>query len=131
MRLVIDTSAIVAILFDEPEAEALLTVLDGAERLFLSCVNLHEARLVLVRRLGPSGVSALEKLVLLNNIELVVFDPDRTCDAFEAHMQFGKGRHPARLNLCDCAAYALAKSLDVPLLYKGDDFRLTDVASAL
>lgn len=131
MRLVVDTSAIAAVLFDEPDAESVLAVLDEADRPFLSCVNLHEARLVVVRRLGPAGVSALEKLIVRNAMELVSFDPERAREAFEAHVRFGKGRHPARLNLCDCAAYALAKSLDAPLLFKGDDFRRTDVTPAL
>ena len=131
MTLVVDTSALVAVLFGEPDASTFLRCLEGAERSFLSCVSLHETRIVTLGRRGEAGLSKLDALIANNAIQLVPFDEAQAQLAFEAHARFGKGRHPARLNLADCAAYALARSMGAPLLFKGDDFRLTDVTPAL
>ena len=131
MTLAVDTSALIAILFAEPDAGGFLRSLEAAERSLLSCVSLHETRIVTLSRRGEAGLSKLDVLIANNAIQLVPFDEARAQLASEAYARFGKGRHPARLNLADCASYALAKSLDAPLLFKGDDFRLTDVTPAL
>lgn len=131
MTLAVDTSALVAVLFGEPDARTFLRSLETAEASFLSCVTLHEARIVTLGRRGEAGLSKLDVMIANNAIQLVPFDEAQAQLAYEAYARFGKGRHPARLNLADCAAYALAKSMDAPLLFKGDDFRLTDVTPAL
>lgn len=131
MTLVVDSSALLAIVLREADWLLFFEFLVNAERSLLSCMNLHEARIVALRRLGEAGVVKLHELLESQTVEFASFDESQALVAFEAHARFGKGRHPARLNLADCAAYALAKSMDAPLLFKGDDFRLTDVAPAL
>ena len=93
----------------------------------MSAVNLLEARLVLTKGL-PSA--ALDDFIAYYTIEIIPFDQPLSDLAFQAYGRFGKGRHPARLNMGDCAAYALAKSRGWPLLYKGEDFALTDIERA-
>jgi ribonuclease VapC len=131
LTLALDTSALVAVLFGESDADTFLRSLEVAEHSFLSCVTLHETRIVTLGRRGEAGLAKLDVLIANNAIQLVSFDEGQAQLAFEAHVRFGKGRHPARLNLADCAAYALAKSMGAPLLFKGDDFRLTDITPAL
>lgn len=131
MTLAVDTSALVAVLLGEPDARTFLRSLEAAERSLLSCLSLHEARIVTLGRRGEAALAKLDVLISNNAIQLVPFDEGQAQLAFDAYARFGKGRHPARLNLADCAAYALAKSLDAPLLFKGDDFKLTDVTPAL
>ena len=126
-----DTSALVAVLLGEPDARVFLRALEAAESSVLSCLTLHETRIVTLGRRGEVGLSKLDTLISNNAIQLVPFDERQAQLAFEAYARFGKGRHPARLNLADCAAYALARSRDAPLLFKGGDFRLTDVTPAL
>jgi ribonuclease VapC len=130
MRLVIDSSALVAIATEEPECDSFINVLEAADSLLISPINYVEAGVVLVRkRVFPSRETFDE---WLSNYRVrVANEPVIDALALDAYLTFGKGRHPARLNLADCFAYALAKSLDAPLLYKGDDFRMTDVRSAL
>jgi ribonuclease VapC len=131
VTLVVDSSALVAIILREPDWLVFFEALVNAERSLLSCMNLLEARIVTLRRLGEAGRVKLHELLESQTVQFASFDEGQALIAFEAHVRFGKGRHPARLNLGDCAAYALAKSLDAPLLFKGDDFRLTDVTPAL
>jgi ribonuclease VapC len=131
VKLAVDTSALMAILFAESDAEKFLDALEAAQRSHLSCLNLHEAQIVALGRLGEPGVAQLHEIVENNRIELEPFGVDATALAFEAVMKFGKGRHRAGLNMADCAAYALAKGLGAPLLFKGEDFRLTDITAAL
>lgn len=97
----------------------------------MSALNVFETETVV--RSGRSDALAAEvrRLLKVNRVRIVAFDDTQAEEASAAYSRFGKGRHPARLNLCDCAAYALAKSLDAPLLYKGDDFARTDIRSAL
>jgi ribonuclease VapC len=130
--MVIDTSAMVALLRDEPEAQAILDALIAPVAAVISTVTLLEARTVLLGRFGPAMLQGLEDLLADLRPEVEPFDAEQSRLAFAAYRRFGKGfGHPARLNLCDCAAYALATSLDLPLLFKGDDFRRTDVRAAL
>lgn len=127
---VIDSSALLAVLYSEPD-EALFSDMLASRPALISAVNLHESQISVFRRLGPLHAAGVARLLTEINATVVPFDTDQVAWAFEAHARFGKGRHPARLNLCDCAAYALARSHDLPLLYKGDDFAQTDVVSAV
>jgi ribonuclease VapC len=127
--IVIDASAVVAILSGEPEASVLLESIALAPQRCISAANLLEARLVLEigRRLEPERISDLLERW---RVEIVAFEPGDVDLAFDAYRRFGKGRHAARLNMGDCAAYALAKARGWPLLFKGDDFTLTDIERA-
>jgi ribonuclease VapC len=129
VSLVVDTSAIVACLTKEPERPEFMRLLALAERRVLSSVNLLEARIVLT---GSKGLPRdwVEEFFANERIEIVPFDQALSDLAFDAYRRFGKGRHPAKLNMGDCAAYALAASRGWPLLFKGEDFSLTDVERA-
>lgn len=129
VNLVVDTSAIIACLTGEEERPAFMRVLALAERRIFSSVNLLEARIVITgtKRLP---VDWLNDFLDNERIEIIPFDEDLSNIAFEAYRRYGKGRHPAKLNMGDCAAYALAKSRGWPLLYKGDDFAQTDIERA-
>lgn len=127
--IVIDTSAVVAILTAEHDAASLLGKIALAPQRCVSAANLLEARLVLEigRGLEPQRIS---DLLTRWQVEIVSFEPADVDLAFDAYRRFGKGRHPARLNMGDCVAYALAKQRGWPLLYKGEDFAQTDVERA-
>jgi len=129
--IVLDTSAIIAILRDEAEASAFLDVIVDAEQCFLSAVGLFEASMVMIGRGAPAAAAGLDALVRRRGIEIVPFDEDLAQASRVAFIRFGKGRHPAGLNFGDCVSYALARSRGLPLLYKGEDFPKTDVISAL
>jgi len=128
--IVVDSSALVAVLLEDDDAPRFASVL-LAEPLAMSAFTLFEARTVLWRSRDPTLVEDLEDLVGETAIGVYPFDERASERAFAAYRTFGKGTHPAKLNLGDCASYALAKSLDAPLLYKGGDFAQTDVRSAL
>jgi ribonuclease VapC len=129
--LIVDTSALIAIIFDEPEAQALLSALMSGQ-CRMSAASIFETGMVIDRKAaGPFAAKALEQLLALVEIEIVAFDEEQARLAREAYAQFGKGRHPARLNFGDCFAYALANQSEEPLLFKGDDFSQTDVVSAI
>ena len=97
----------------------------------ISAVTLLETRIVLFSRIGPEAVATLDELMKRAEIIEVPFDAQQSDIAFDAFKRYGKGRgHPAQLNIIDCAAYALARSRDLPLLFKGNDFAQTDVAPA-
>jgi ribonuclease VapC len=123
--IVVDTSAIVAVLLGEPEAAGFRVQIAGESDVRISAMTDYEARLIAFHR---------QQAPLLTDYELLIedwvvepFDRTQAGLAFAAYRRYGKGNHPARLNFADCAAYALAKSLDVPLLFKGEDFARTDV----
>lgn len=133
--IVVDSSALIAILLNEDDASDYMQVL-MMQVLMASGVNLSaftwfEARTVLWRSPDPSLVEDLDTLIDELSATLHAFDKRQSEAAFKACRTYGKGTHPAKLNLGDCASYALAKTLDVPLLYKGNDFAQTDVRSAL
>jgi ribonuclease VapC len=126
--IVIDSSALIAIAFAEPEKEAFEAIVAGPERCLLSAVNAYETAIVLRMRWGHGAIASFRRMLEDNGIEIVPFDGAQVLTAAEAYGRYGKGIHAkARLNLADCAAYALAKVLDAPLLFKGDDFIHTDV----
>ena len=130
--MVVDTSAIVASLANEPDADRYRATLNTATQLSMSAFNIFECRVVLGRRYGDEMLRELELLLVKLPVEMVPFDGEQAILAFAAYQRYGKGTgHPAQLNLGDCCAYALAASLDLPLLYKGDDFGQTDIVAAL
>jgi ribonuclease VapC len=129
--MVVDTSALIAILTREPEHHSFLQRLDAVDRRLLSAVTLYETGIVLRTRLGPGGLDDLHDLLQELSAEIVPFDHAQAEAALAAYLRYGKGIDPkARLNMGDCAAYALAKGLNAPLLFKGTDFAATDVTVA-
>lgn len=128
--IVVDTSAIVAMLLDEAEAASYANLLAAASAVRMSAVTDYETRIVLRPR-GRAMIERYDALLAEIPVSIVTFDREQSRLAFEGYGRWGKGIHPAALNLGDCAAYALAKSLDAPLLFKGADFARTDVRRAL
>jgi ribonuclease VapC len=125
--MVIDTSAIVAILRNEPEADALrMAVVSDPIRLVpATCVL--ETRMVLVSRRGEQVVAEIDLWLAKILADIIPIDAELVDIATRAWLAYGKGRHPAALNFADCLSYALAKRSRQPLLFKGDDFSKTDV----
>ena len=128
--MIVDTSAVLAILFGEPDANRYETALAQATRCRISVANLVEAAMVVESRIGASGGDQLDILVERSPIELVPVTPEQAQAARRAWRRFGKGNHPAGLNFGDCFAYALAVTTREPLLFKGSDFGLTDIQPA-
>jgi ribonuclease VapC len=130
VRIVVDSSALVAIGTFEPDRPAFIRAIETASAILISPINYVETGVVLTGRGHFVSRQAFDEW-LSNYRVRVAAEPVVDTLALDAYLTFGKARHPARLNLADCFAYALAKSLDAPLLYKGDDFRMTDVRSAV
>lgn len=131
MTMVLDTSAVAAVVFGEPEAEALLALmLARAGDLRISAATLVEAGIVVEARHGRAGADDLWMLLERLGVVTVPLDAEQARLAVAAWGRFGKGRHPAGLNLGDCFSYALAKASGAPLLFTGADFAQTDVVSA-
>jgi ribonuclease VapC len=128
--LVVDTSAIIAVLLGEEGWEALETLALSADSLTMSSATYVELFVVVTRRFPSSFVARLDTLLSELKISIGAFDEHQAVIAREAYRRFGKGRHPAALNFGDCFSYALAKHLNEPLLFKGEDFRQTDVLVA-
>ena len=130
--IVVDSSALIAILFEEPEKQAFENIIIGGERCVMSAVNVHETATVLRLRHGAMAVERFWQFLIDSEIEIVPFDETQVRAAAVAFNLYGKGINPrARLNLSDCAAYALAKTMDAPLLFKGDDLTQTDLQPCL
>lgn len=129
--IVVDSSALMAILLQEAEAERFAACLGADSDPIMSAVSLLEASMVATGRLGEGGVRKLQQLIETFAISIIPFDADQAAHALNAFHRFGKGRHPAALNMGDCASYALAASHSLPLLYKGGDFANTDMPAAL
>jgi len=130
MVVVVDTSAIVAMILGEEDAPHYGRVLSAADEARMSAVTDYELRSVL-GHYGSAMIECYDDLIEEIRILLVEFDKSQSRLSHEAYCLWGKGYHPAGLNLGDCAAYALAKSLDAPLLFKGNDFARTDIRRAL
>ena len=128
--MIIDTSALVAVILGEPDAEAHLRAMSTADDLSVSASTLVEALIVVEARQGPEASADLQALLADLEATVVPFDEDQANAAAGAWARFGKGRHPACLNLGDTFSYALARTTGEPLLFKGDDFSKTDVARA-
>ena len=129
--MVIDTSAIIAILFQEPEAAAFSDAIEGDATRLMSAASVLEASIVVEAASGETGGRELDLLLYKAGIEIAAVTADQAELARRAYRAYGKGRHAAGLNYGDCFAYALAKASAEPLLYKGDDFARTDIAPAL
>jgi ribonuclease VapC len=130
--IVVDTSAIVAVAFAEPEREAFVQAIQRADKALISTVSVVEARMVVHGRRGQRAVVLVDDLLRLPVFEMVAPGPSEMDAAYSAFVAFGKGSgHPAGLNFGDVFSYALAKVRGLPLLYKGDDFAQTDVVNAL
>ena len=127
---VLDTSALVAVLAREPQAPALLDRIAAEDDLRISAGTLLEALVDLQARYGDEGVRDLRLLLHAAGARVVPFDADQVELAHAGFVRYGKGRHPAALNLGDLHAYALAKAHGAPVLYVGEDFMQTDVAAA-
>ena len=129
--MVLDTSALVAILLGEPECDQFIAALAQAEDPLISAGTLLEASIVLQSKLGDVGLSDLDELLATASVRCVAVDLAQAHCAREAFDRFGKGRHGAGLNFGDCFAYSLAKVAQRPLLFKGDDFARADVVAAI
>jgi ribonuclease VapC len=123
--LVVDTSAVAAVLFNEAAGDWLLDTLSGAERRYLSTGTYVELGIVVESRLGPTG--AADRFIRDAEIELVEVTPQIASRALDGWRRYGKGRHPAGLNLGDCFAYGLASESSLPVLCVGESFARTDV----
>jgi ribonuclease VapC len=125
--VVIDTSALLAILLGEPERGKFLQLLSESETRLLSAANALETAIVVESRRGEAASRELDLFLHRTKIEIVAVDAEQFSVARFAWRKFGKGRHPAALNFGDCFAYALTKTSSEPLLAKGEDFRRTDL----
>lgn len=125
--MIVDTSALVAILRAEPEADRLIDRLLAVSEVRISAGTLLEARIIAERE---GGTEELEELIAVAAIEVVPADARQIDLAFDGFCRFGKGRHPAGLNFGDLFAYGLARATGEPLMFKGGDFAQTDVQAA-
>jgi ribonuclease VapC len=125
--VVIDSSAILAVLLNEANATYIAQAIESSSQRLLSAANLLEASIVIESRKGDAGGRELDLLLYRTAIEIVAVDQDQAEIARIAWRRFGKGRHPAGLNYGDCFAYALARARQLPLLFQGDDFSRTDI----
>lgn len=126
--MVIDTSALIAVLFNESEAPALRLAIERDPVRRMSAASLLETSIVVEARYGEAGGRELDLLLHKADVQIVAVSEDQAEIARVAFRKYGKGRHRAGLNFGDCFAYALAKASGEPLLSKGDDFARTDVA---
>jgi ribonuclease VapC len=129
--MVVDTSALIAILLLEPEAERFTRLIADARPRLLSAANLFEAAIVIEGRLGPEAGGDLDDFVADVGLEMEPVTSDQVRVARQAYRTYGRGNHPAGLNFGDCFAYALAKTTGLPLLFKGKDFAQTDITPRL
>ncbi len=128
--MVVDTSALIAILRDEPERAEFVDLLASADDPLISAATLVEASIVMAAKVGDDGIADLDQLLQIAGVRCVAVDADQASAARDAWARYGKGRSPAGLNFGDCLSYALAATTDRPLLFKGDDFAKTDIRSA-
>jgi len=128
--MIVDTSALVAILLDEPEFNEFTLLIEDCVQCRVSAVSFVELLIVMESRIGPSAVSRIDAFLFRTAIAVEPVTYEQPLLARRAFLEFGKGRHPAGLNFGDCFAYALAKAAGEPLLFKGDDFSRTDLISA-
>ena len=129
--MIVDTSALAAIFFDEPEASRYVRIIHDADRCLVSTGNFLELSLVLEGQIGTEAVRQCDMFFRRAGIIVEPFSIEQAHLARQAFHDFGKGRHPASLNFGDCFAYALSRHTGEPLLFKGNDFRKTDIVSAI
>ena len=129
--MIIDTSALLAILQNEPERRAFNEAIEAAETRSMSVSSFVETSIVIESRYGSEGIRDLDLFLSKAQINLVTVDSDQAFVARKAFAQYGRGRHSAGLNFGDCFSYALAKLNGEPLLFKGDDFSKTDLQTVI
>ena len=129
--MVIDSSALIAVLLDEPEAELFAGVLARGDRCLLCAFTALETGIVIESKKGDQGGREFDLLLYKLEADIIPMDNGQYRLAREAWRKFGKGRHPAALNMGDCCSYALAKFTGEPLLYKGNDFSKTDITAVI
>jgi len=129
--MIIDSSALVAILRGEPDREIYLRAIVIARQRMIAAPTLLEATMVLAGSREPVILEQLDAFVLQARLHILPFTSAHAAVARDAFLRYGKGRHSAGLNFGDCIAYATARLEGLPLLFKGDDFRRTDIAPAL
>ncbi|RUU91731.1 MULTISPECIES: type II toxin-antitoxin system VapC family toxin [unclassified Mesorhizobium] len=130
--MVIDTSAILAILKQEPDAPVIAQRLSGNQLMFMSAATLMECGTVVVGRYGAAGTAELRGLLERLKVTIVALTAEHAQAGIEAYALYGRGAgHPAKLNMGDCFSYALARTRNLPLLFKGNDFIHTDIEPAL
>lgn len=125
--VVVDTSAVVALLTGEAGADALAQALESAEPRVMAAPTLVELGIVLEARFGTAGGALVERFLRDASVQVAEFDRDHADRAMDGWRRFGKGRHPAALNLGDCFSYALAAATGYPIVCVGEDFAATDV----
>jgi len=125
--MVLDTSAVLAILQNEPQRRKFNEAIEAADTRSLSTASFVECSMIVESRYGADGVRDLDLFLAKAQVSLVAVDEEQANLARRAFQKFGKGRHPAGLNFGDCFSYALSRALDLPLLFKGSDFSQTDV----
>jgi ribonuclease VapC len=128
--MIIDTSAVIALVFKEPGYEEVVDKISDAKYLGIGTPTLAETGIVLTARLGSGGQTTLARLIQELGILQIPFGEAHWREAVDAYERFGRGRHPARLNFGDCLSYATAKLAEQPLLYVGKDFSKTDMKKA-
>jgi len=129
--MVIDTSALVAILRDEPERRSFNETIEAAESRLVSAATFLETSIVIETRYGSEGLRDLDLYLIKAEIEIFPVDVNQANAARRAYHLYGRGRHAAGLNFGDCFSYALARTMDQSLLFKGDDFPRTDITPAV
>ena len=128
--MILDSSAVLAILLEETGFEVLLAKADSAAQLAIGAPTLLETKIVLARKLAADASVRLVDFLESGQVRITPFTSDHLHAAFQAFEKFGKGRHPAKLNFGDCMSYAVARVSAQPLLYTGDDFAKTDIETA-
>jgi ribonuclease VapC len=128
--MILDTSALAAIFFEEPEAAHYTQLIHDAEHCLISAANFLELSIVIEGQIGPDAGRQFDVFFRRANIIIEPFTVEQAHLARQAFFDFGKGRHAAGLNFGDCFAYALAKFTGEPLLFKGEDFKKTDIPAA-
>ena len=129
--MIVDSSAVIAILRAEPDRMDYINAIAKADRRFMAAPTLLETSMVIVGRGGLEALPHLDLFLAETGMAIIPFTAEHAAVARDAFLRYGKGRHPAGLNFGDCFAYALARALNAPLLFKGHDFARTDIAPAL
>jgi ribonuclease VapC len=130
--IVVDTSVVIAVLKNEPDAPFLVRCMAKASERYVSAGSILECGIVIGAKYGDAGLEAMRELCAGLSLDIIPVDAEQSRAGYEAFRRYGRGtRHRANLNFGDCFAYALAKSRNLPLLFKGDDFVHTDIQPAL
>ncbi|HUR43184.1 MAG TPA: type II toxin-antitoxin system VapC family toxin [Aestuariivirga sp.] len=129
--MIIDSSAVISIMQQESDAAAMSDAIAGASIKRMGTPSFLEICMVITGRRASGAIEGLDIFIQEAGIELISFTPEAARIAAQAFLQYGTGRHPAGLNFGDCISYAMAKTEVMPLLFKGNDFRLTDIEAAL